>query len=158
MSIIVGCECGKRFRAKDEHAGKRAKCPACGRVLVIGASGATRTPRPTPLPTDEEHTCVVCGEEIPPDQVTAGQKQVICRQCLGDAPGREPETKGFANAARHGEIERAPQILPAIALVLTVSAYCFVNIWLAAAFADLPEPGNVAGPVGLAALVVGLTN
>lgn len=34
-SIIVGCECGKKFRAKEEHVGKRANCPACGRMLVI---------------------------------------------------------------------------------------------------------------------------
>ncbi len=37
MSIIVACQCGKRFRAKSEHAGKRAKCPGCGHILVISS-------------------------------------------------------------------------------------------------------------------------
>lgn len=35
MSISVTCQCGKRLTAKDEHAGKRAKCPACGQILAI---------------------------------------------------------------------------------------------------------------------------
>ncbi len=35
MAIKVACQCGKTFTAKSEHAGKRAKCPACGRVLAI---------------------------------------------------------------------------------------------------------------------------
>lgn len=30
MSIAVTCNCGRTFRAKDEDAGKRGKCPACG--------------------------------------------------------------------------------------------------------------------------------
>jgi len=33
--IQVQCQCGKHFKAGDEHAGKRAKCPACGQMLLI---------------------------------------------------------------------------------------------------------------------------
>jgi hypothetical protein len=39
MTIDLKCLCGKRFRAKSEHAGKKMKCSACGQVLSI--------PRPT---------------------------------------------------------------------------------------------------------------
>ena len=35
MAIAVTCECGRSFKAKDEHAGLRAKCPSCGVVLDI---------------------------------------------------------------------------------------------------------------------------
>jgi hypothetical protein len=35
MAINVACQCGKAFRVKDEVAGKRVKCPACGRILDI---------------------------------------------------------------------------------------------------------------------------
>jgi len=35
MSIEVTCYCGKRFRAKDEHAGLRGTCPVCRRILVV---------------------------------------------------------------------------------------------------------------------------
>jgi len=35
MAISFSCPCGKRLRTKDEHAGKRTKCPACGEGLVV---------------------------------------------------------------------------------------------------------------------------
>ena len=35
MSIPVRCQCGKAFAARDDLAGKRVKCPACGGVLQI---------------------------------------------------------------------------------------------------------------------------
>ena len=35
MAIKVACRCGRIFTAKREHAGKQAKCPACGQVLAI---------------------------------------------------------------------------------------------------------------------------
>jgi len=35
MSIAVKCECGSKFQAKDELAGKRVKCPSCQSPLVI---------------------------------------------------------------------------------------------------------------------------
>lgn len=39
MPISVTCQCGKRLQAKDEHAGKRAKCRHCGRILTIPGKG-----------------------------------------------------------------------------------------------------------------------
>ncbi len=35
MSIHFQCECGKQLTAKDEHAGKRARCSTCKRILVV---------------------------------------------------------------------------------------------------------------------------
>ena len=35
MPIEVACQCGKSFKAKDEHAGLRAKCPSCGAAIDI---------------------------------------------------------------------------------------------------------------------------
>jgi prepilin-type processing-associated H-X9-DG protein len=35
VSINVSCTCGKQFQTSDENAGRRARCPACGRDLVI---------------------------------------------------------------------------------------------------------------------------
>ena len=43
MSIIVRCACGKQFRARDEFAGKAARCPACGATLQIGQPAPRRT-------------------------------------------------------------------------------------------------------------------
>ena len=33
--IRVTCRCGKILNAGDEHAGRQAKCPACGEVLTV---------------------------------------------------------------------------------------------------------------------------
>lgn len=38
MPIPVTCQCGKRFKAHDEHAGKRTRCPACNGMLQIAAA------------------------------------------------------------------------------------------------------------------------
>src|SRR5262249_51579502 len=35
MAISVTCACGKKLQARDEHAGKKAKCPGCGALLVV---------------------------------------------------------------------------------------------------------------------------
>ncbi len=34
--ISVLCSCGRKFKAEDQHAGKRTRCPVCGNMLVIG--------------------------------------------------------------------------------------------------------------------------
>ena len=35
MAILVRCECGKELRTADENAGRRARCPACQRELIV---------------------------------------------------------------------------------------------------------------------------
>ncbi len=54
MAIKFACpHCGKRFTAKEENAGKRAKCSACGEVTRIpsqSTSEADHSPTPPPVP------------------------------------------------------------------------------------------------------------
>ncbi|MCY3023391.1 MAG: hypothetical protein NTW87_30800 [Planctomycetota bacterium] len=38
MAIVVSCQCGRKFQTKDEYAGRQARCPACGKVLMIPES------------------------------------------------------------------------------------------------------------------------
>ncbi len=40
MAIIVSCACGKQFQTSDENAGRRARCPDCGRDLIVPQAGA----------------------------------------------------------------------------------------------------------------------
>jgi hypothetical protein len=47
MPIVVACSCGKQFRAKDEHAGKRLRCPGCGQPLAIPGGAAPAAGLPT---------------------------------------------------------------------------------------------------------------
>jgi hypothetical protein len=51
MAIIVTCTCGKQFKVKEELAGKRGKCAACGRVLsvpTLAPSSSTPAAHPGP--------------------------------------------------------------------------------------------------------------
>ena len=49
MPIRVTCECGKTLQAKDEHAGKRLRCPGCGETVGVPASPPPMPPRPQPV-------------------------------------------------------------------------------------------------------------
>jgi prepilin-type processing-associated H-X9-DG protein len=40
VPIVVACTCGKQFQTSDENAGRRARCPACGRELIVPSAGA----------------------------------------------------------------------------------------------------------------------
>jgi prepilin-type processing-associated H-X9-DG protein len=38
VPILVTCACGKQFQTKDENAGLKARCPECGRELIVPKS------------------------------------------------------------------------------------------------------------------------
>jgi hypothetical protein len=40
MPITLNCSCGKRLQVKDEFAGRRVKCPACGSIAQVPAPEA----------------------------------------------------------------------------------------------------------------------
>lgn len=45
MSIKTKCDgCGKSYQVDDKFAGKKAKCKACGQVMVVPAAGAAAAP------------------------------------------------------------------------------------------------------------------
>src|SRR5262249_53209609 len=44
--IVVDCECGKRLKTKDQHAGKRTQCPSCGRMVTFPQPGSAIEPAP----------------------------------------------------------------------------------------------------------------
>lgn len=49
MPITVNCHCGHQFRVRDEYAGKKAQCPACGDPVTIPqASGQPATINESP--------------------------------------------------------------------------------------------------------------
>jgi hypothetical protein len=49
MAIEFRCtQCGKLLRTGDETAGKHAKCPQCGAVMTIPATGGAAPPPPVP--------------------------------------------------------------------------------------------------------------
>lgn len=52
MPIAITCFCGKKLRAPDELAGSRAKCPACGQMLLVPSPVAAPSAEAMPDDTD----------------------------------------------------------------------------------------------------------
>lgn len=52
MPIPITCFCGKKLRAPDALAGSRAKCPACGQMLLVPVPAAAPAPPPEAPPAD----------------------------------------------------------------------------------------------------------
>jgi hypothetical protein len=44
VAILVTCECGQSFETGEQNAGRRAKCPVCGRELVVPRAGPSGSP------------------------------------------------------------------------------------------------------------------
>jgi len=103
MAIVVACTCGKRFSAKDEHGGKLAKCPACGRALVIPNPGAKATSQQSARKTSEGRPCVICGEQVPADEVARGQERILCKGCLPAGTRHDGRGDGASTRSAHGE-------------------------------------------------------
>ena len=40
MAIVFNCECGRQLQVRDEHAGRRVKCPACGEETTAPSAAA----------------------------------------------------------------------------------------------------------------------
>ena len=105
MPIKFKCQCGKLLQAKDEMAGKRVKCPACGKILLIPAELRLQaaeppqppvSPEPAPAPSDAvpESKCPQCGEAMAPDVV-------LCVNCGFNAQtGFRPDSATSAPKAK----------------------------------------------------------
>lgn len=93
MAIKVTCTCGQSFKAKDELAGKRARCPKCSQPLVIPAPSVddeftleapVDVPKYNPLEdilADEGVKHAATGPVCPSCSEPVSPGAVICIQC-----------------------------------------------------------------------------
>jgi RsiW-degrading membrane proteinase PrsW (M82 family) len=83
MSISVTCACGRRLKAPDAAAGKQAKCPACGTMLLVPAAEPENEPSGTPSSRGEDDS-PANGYEVedtpaPPPRKSAERSRPIQR-------------------------------------------------------------------------------
>lgn len=71
MAIEVICTCGKRLRAKEEFAGRRARCPECGQTVLVPSPRAEKAPgleeqaKPLPARPPQPHPPAEAAEDRP---------------------------------------------------------------------------------------------
>ena len=114
MSILVSCdECGKELRAKDEAAGKQAKCPNCKAIIQIPhpqepvdaeeddyGAGLPLPSTPSDDFGDDRQPCPACGEMI----ASTARKCRYCEEVLGDSPSKKKKM-----SSRSGRSSRSRQ-------------------------------------------------
>ncbi len=79
MAISVDCSsCGKTLRAKDDAAGKTAKCPACGEKIQIPAISEV-------VDAEDDFSSLtpsaVSSSQYSPDDLTDGDDKKPCPMC-----------------------------------------------------------------------------
>ena len=85
MAIKISCSCGGRFKAKDEHAGRKVKCPQCQQMLVV-PQPVTRpvvsqpAPQQVSQPVAAIEVACPCGGRFKARAEHAGRK-VKCPRC-----------------------------------------------------------------------------
>ena len=77
MTIAVACQCGKRFAAKPELAGKRVKCPSCGQPLTVPGSAAPQAVSASAAAATPVVVTCECGGRFQAGPHLLG-KQVAC--------------------------------------------------------------------------------
>jgi hypothetical protein len=147
MAIHVTCTCGKQFKVKEELAGKRGKCAACGRALsvpTLAPSADQEKASPSP-----RRACPTCRQALQP-------KAVICLNCgLDLRTGKQlPQAKSSAPAAPSRPSAKAPASSARLWIALIAGGICLAGIVAAvallswgrgpgiSAIAPQPNPGT----------------
>jgi len=97
MPIKLRCQCGKTLNAPDSTAGKRVKCPGCGKAIRVPASGSAAHPKATaprgqakPAPSlsedlgslfDEEGFSATVEAVCPSCRAEMTANAVLCTKC-----------------------------------------------------------------------------
>ncbi len=162
MAIRVTCSCGKVLQARDQDAGRQAKCPACGKLLTLpGAEETEEPPRTSKAPSGEQvtpkktrklYTCSVCEGEFPSSEVYDDNGTIICKTCHASSAAPPSRSKKRSRDRFGEEIEdekderrraRAKEEIPnymvqSILLTVASAGTCFLTCCLPIPYGVVP--------------------
>lgn len=145
MPITVICGCGKQLSAPDAAAGKKAKCPGCGQILLVPAATGLAAPPAPAVPVlaeaapaaEQKQACPHCGESI----LAVAKK---CRHC------GEWLEQGKRSSQARAPISVNPVWVIPFLLLVTLGIYWV--FWLHRVFKELHargltevDPGTAVG-------------
>ena len=82
MTIQVNCQCGQKLNAKPQWAGRRVKCPQCGKVLAVPKpANKQSTVDLNELLDEVGFTKSVVTESCPECHVEFSEDALICIHC-----------------------------------------------------------------------------
>lgn len=143
--IEFTCNCGKKFKVKDEHQGKRAKCPACKVVLHIpqiselSAEGIDADPavphvQPQPAPPADPLEALASAAEARRASSRVAQATAVPAASSPATPRKSPEKKNRRSEMVYGSI--------GLAVVLGLVVWGASSCW--SGFSDVMNDPKVA--------------
>lgn len=149
MAIAMTCECGLTVRAREEHAGKRIKCPQCGKVAIVSAAPASRPQerQAFPLQLDEGDAGLADIPISRPPAPAAPSKPAGVDPSPGvGAPAPTPAPAGAAPLQAAGGQRRPYPVLSGLVFALRIlSALSFTFCILALIMAIMITTGATVG-------------
>ena len=94
MPIPLKCPCGKKLQVKDELAGRRVKCPACGGAITVPA------PEPEFEVVEDEPAPAAKARKNDPPPVKATKKPVRAAAALDDEEEEEERPRKKSGRSR----------------------------------------------------------
>ena len=87
MLLSVKCSCGKGLKVKEEAAGKKVKCPACGHLTLVPLPNGDEQERALTLQQSEHGECPSCQAEL-------AANAILCIECgFNLKTGKKVKTK-----------------------------------------------------------------
>lgn len=110
--IRVNCPCGKVLKIPDKYAGKKGRCPNCGKKLGIPTLDEIQQKLQQPKEEGEVRNCPTCGAFIQPGDE-------VCVSCRMNLKTGEWDTEGKSVAkAAPGKIQYVAVSVVCAALIL----------------------------------------
>src|SRR5688572_8360620 len=115
--MLVTCDCGKRLRVRDDLAGKRIKCPACGQPVVVKADEELPAPPPA-------------------KQRSAVQEKVTSRKAkpVADPPVEDEDEGREARPKEKKKPKKAKGSSPLVLVLVAFAAFILLGGGLATAY------------------------